>query len=194
MRGCRPFSDEEIGRVMDRFQGRHALRDRAFFVLGLKTGLRCRELLGLRIGDVWRGRILDRVEVPRRVTKGKRAGFSLPIHPAARAAVGRYIQARCSKLPPEAPLFWSAKGTQKGLRALDRSSAWRRLKKAFRAAGVEGNTGTHSLRKTFCSKVYHALQNDLIATQAAMHHRSITSTIRYLSFDAAAVEMAILAA
>jgi integrase len=68
------------------------------------------------------------------------------------------------------------------------------LKKAFRAAGVEGNTGTHSLRKTFCNKVYRALRNDLIATQAAMHHRSISSTIRYLSFDAAEVESAILAA
>src|SRR3954463_5730750 len=141
MRGCRPFSDNEILRVMDRFQGRHALRDRAFFVLGLKTGLRCRELLGLRIGDVWRGRVLDRVEVPRRVTKGKRAGFSLPLHPAARVALGCYITERCSTLPPQAPLFWSAKRTKNGLRALDRSGAWRRLKKAFRDAGVEGNTG-----------------------------------------------------
>jgi integrase len=194
MRGCRPFSDEEILRVIDRFQGRHALRDRAFFVLGLKTGLRCRELLGLRIADVWQGGVLERVQVSRRITKGKRAGFSLPLHPAAQAALGRYIRARCSKLPPQAPLFLSAKGTKTGPRALDRSGAWRRLKKAFRAAGVEGNTGTHSLRKTFCNKVYRALQNDLIATAAAMHHRSITSTIRYLSFDAAAVETAILAA
>jgi integrase len=194
MRGCRPLSANEILQVMNSFQGRHALRDRAFFVLGLKTGLRCRELLGLRIGDVWRGRVLDRVEVPRRVTKGKRAGFSLPLHTAAQLALDCYIRARCSTLPSHAPLFWSAKRSQLGLRALDRSGAWRRLKKAFRDAGVEGNTGTHSLRKTFCNKVYRALRNDLIATQAAMHHRSITSTIRYLSFNAAEVERAILSA
>lgn len=194
MRGCRPLSDEEIVRIITAFAGRHAARDRAFFILGLKTGLRCRELLGLRVSDVWGGAILDRVEVPRRITKGKRAGFSLPIHPAAQAALTSYLLADGAKVSVGAPLFRSAKTSNGGSRALDRSTAWRRLKEAFRAAGVEGNTGTHSLRKTFCNKVYRALGNDLIATQAAMHHRSITSTIRYLSFDAAEVETAILAA
>jgi integrase len=194
MRGCRPLSDEEIVRVITAFGGRHAARDRAFFILGLKTGLRCRELLGLRVSDVWGAGILDRVEVPRRITKGKRAGFSLPIHPAAQAALTAYLLADRANVSASSPLFRSAKTSNGGSRALDRSGAWRRLKKAFRGAGVEGNTGTHSLRKTFCNRVYRALGNDLIATQAAMHHRSITSTIRYLSFDAVEVEKAILAA
>jgi integrase len=68
------------------------------------------------------------------------------------------------------------------------------VKGAFRSAHVHGNTGTHSLRKTHCGKIYKALGHDLIATQAAMHHRSIASTIRYVSFDARQVEAAILAA
>jgi len=50
------------------------------------------------------------------------------------------------------------------------------------------------MRKTFCQNVYRALDNDLIATQAAMHHASITSTIRYLTFDGERVDAAILAA
>jgi len=195
MRGCRPLTDDEIARVTHQFRGRHAQRDRAFFVLGLKTGLRCSELLGLRICDVWRGRILDRVEVRRQITKGRRAGFSLPLHPVAAAALREYIGTPDPNVSPSAPLFRSAKKTRSGTaRPLDRSSAWRRLKSAFRSAGVEGHVATHSLRKSFCAKVYRALGNDLIATQQALHHRSISSTVRYLSFNAAEVEAAILAA
>ena len=195
MRGCRPFTDAEIARVLHQFRGRHGRRDRAFFVLGLKTGLRCRELLGLRLSDVWRGRVLDRIAIRREITKGKRCGASLPLHPGAVAVLEDYIGADCGGQPHGAPLFRSAKRTREGAaRALDRSSAWRRLKAAYRAAGVYGNTGTHSLRKTYCQKVYRALGHDLIATGAAMRHSNVSSTIRYLSFDESQVEAAILAA
>jgi len=75
---------------------------------------------------------------------------------------------------------------------LDRTSAWRILKSAYRAAGLRGKTGCHSTRKTYAQRVYSALGHDLIATQQAMHHSSITSTIQYLSFDEEKVESAIL--
>ncbi len=195
MRGCRPLTDEEIARVSDRFGGRHARRDRAFFLVGLKTGLRCQELLGLRVGDLWQGQVLERVQVRRAITKGKRSGFSLPLHQAAAGALKDYLGQGGASLPSSAPLFRSAKRGPGGRdRPLDRSSAWRRLKAAYRAAGVHGNTGVHSLRKTYAQKVYRALDHDLIATGVALRHSQIGSTIRYLSFDAAAVEAAILAA
>ena len=194
MRGCRPFTEHEVVRVIRGFGGRFAKRDRTLFLLGLKTGLRCRELLGLRVGDVWNGKVLNRIHVRRSATKGKRAGFSLPLHPVARSAVTDFIEAQSLVAKPNLPLFPSAKRKDGEVCSLDRSSAWRILKRAYRAAGVHGNTGCHSMRKTFCQNIYRALGNDLIATQAAMHHASITSTIRYLSFDNARVEAAILAA
>lgn len=195
MRGCRPLTDEEISRVTHQFRGRHERRDRAFFILGLKTGLRCQELLGLRLGDVWRDRVLDRIEVRRAITKGKKSGASLPLHRAAVAALDDYIRHDCLNVATTAPLFRSAKRTAaRSPRPLDRSSAWRRMKAAYRRAGVYGNTGTHSLRKTYCRKIYDHLGCDLIATGAAMRHSSISSTIRYLSFDSRKIEAAILAA
>jgi len=196
MRGCRPLTDAEISRVTHAFEGRYARRNRAFFILGVKTGLRCHELLGLKLGDVWRGgRVLDRVYVRRAITKGQRTGFALPLHPLAASTLRSYIKKDCRSRLAGAPLFCSAKsGLDGDLRPLDRSSAWRILKGVFRRAGAEGNTGCHSMRKTFCKKVYHALGNDLVATQVAMHHRAITSTLRYLSFDSGRVEAAILAA
>jgi integrase len=194
MRGCRPLTVIEISEITRAFHGRHAKRNRAFFVLGLKTGLRCRELLGLKVKDVWNGKLLARVYVRRGITKGKRMGFSLPLHPLARRALKHYLANPQIPLGVTVALFPSAKCKSGTPRPLNRSSAWRILKCAYQKAGIEGNTGCHSMRKTFCQNVYRALGNDLIATQAAMHHASITSTIRYLSFDNRQVEAAILAA
>jgi integrase len=194
MRGCRPLTDREVVKVTQIFRGRYARRDRAFFVLGLKTGLRCCELLGLRLGDVWDGRVFDHIYIRRSITKGKRMGFALPMHPVAASALRHFIEADCRDIQRGTPLFCSGKKGGGVFRPLDRSSAWRILKRAYQHAGLQGNTGCHSMRKTFCQNIYRALGNDLIATQAAMHHASITSTIRYLTFDNARVEAAILAA
>lgn len=194
MRGCRPLTDEEIARVMQQFRGRHGRRDSAFFLLGLKTGLRCKELIGLRVGDVWNGAVLGRVNVRRQTVKGRRSGFSIPLHHTAASALKDYLTSGRRGAALDAPLFLSAKHCGGRPRPLDRSAAYRRLKCALRQAGVHGYTGVHSLRKTYCEKIYRRLGNDLIATQAAMHHSSITSTIRYLSFDQQQIEAAILAA
>jgi integrase len=194
MRGCRPLTGREIVKVTHAFHGRHSKRDRAFFVLGLKTGLRCRELLGLRLGDVWDGKVLKRIYVRRSITKGKRTGFAIPLHPVAAKVLDDFVRSEFAKASPDMPLFFSGQKQSGKTRSLDRSSAWRILKRAYRRAGLQGNTGCHSMRKTFCQNVYRVLNNDLIATQAAMHHSSITSTIRYLTFDNNRVEAAILAA
>lgn len=195
MRGCRPLTDEEVVLVTDHLRGRHGARNRVFFILGLKSGLRCRELLGLRIQDVWDEGILERIQVRRSTTKGKQCGFSLPLHPIAAASLELYIKDHCASLRLSSPLFRSAKcdPVTGGFRALNRSTAWRILKQAYQKAGLKGNTGCHSMRKTYCQKIYQALGCDLIATQAAMHHTTITSTIRYLSFDNGKVDAAILA-
>jgi Phage integrase family len=72
MKGCRALTDDEVARVIQAFRGTYAARDRALFVLGIKTGFRIAELLSLRMGDVWQhGQFLDRVAVLRRYMKGQ---------------------------------------------------------------------------------------------------------------------------
>ncbi len=188
------MTEQEVVLVTNCLCGRHGDRNRAFFILGLKSGLRCRELLGLRIQDVWDEGILERIQVRRSTTKGKRYGFSLPMHPLAAASLELYIKNHCANIPVSSPLFRSTKRDPLTgqFRALNRSTVWRLLKAAYRTAGLKGNTGCHSMRKTYCQKVYLALDCDLIATQAAMHHTTITSTLRYLSFDSGKVDAAIL--
>jgi integrase len=53
MKGCWALTDDEVARVSQAFRGTHAARDRALFLLGVKTGYRISELRSLRVGDVW---------------------------------------------------------------------------------------------------------------------------------------------
>ncbi len=179
MKGCKPLTDAELAAV--EFRGKFATRDRALFVLGVKTGLRISELLSLRVGDV-----AERVSVARRNTKGRREGRSVALHAAARAAVDTWVEE--ASLVAEEPLFKSREGG-----AITRNAAYKILKGAFSRAGVTGRTGTHSLRKTFAAKMYAALDRDLVKVKAALGHRDINSTVSYLSFEASEVDAAILA-
>ena len=66
MKGCRPLTDEEIDLVLASFFGKYESRDRALFLLGLKSGFRISEILSLKVKDVCRnGRMVDRVTVAR---------------------------------------------------------------------------------------------------------------------------------
>jgi integrase len=88
MKGCRALTADEVARVSQAFRGTYAERDRALFILGIKTGFRISELLSLRVGDVWQhGRFVDYVAVQRRYMKGKIQGRSVIVHPDTKAAL-----------------------------------------------------------------------------------------------------------
>ena len=53
MKGTRPLDNDEIRLVSTCFDGIFATRNRGLFMLGVSTGGRISELLGLQIGDVW---------------------------------------------------------------------------------------------------------------------------------------------
>ncbi len=48
------------------------------------------------------------------------------------------------------------------------------------------------MRKTFARRVHEKLGKDLVKTQKAMGHRSINSTVSYLSFNEEEIDDAIL--
>ena len=196
MKGCRPLDEAEIIAVLAKFHGPVASRDRALFLLGLRSGFRISELLSLRLGDVFiGGQITDRVSVRRSAMKKHLEGRTVPLHNEAKEALRTWIMAYLGRLPgamPGLPLFPRRPG---GIKAITRAGAWYQLKQAFHRAGLFGpGLATHSMRKTFAARVYQRLGKDLIKTQQAMGHRSINSTARYLSFADAEIDKAILAA
>lgn len=189
MTGCRPFTDAEIVLVSGSFAGRHAARDRALFVLGVKTGFRISELLSLRVRDIWQdGEVARYVTVERRNVKGKAVGRTLPLHETARQAIEAWMCAAKS-LRNHDYLFRSGKGANS---AISRQQAHKVIIDACKANGLSGKVATHSMRKTFATKVHKALGNDVFKTQRALGHRSIQSTLSYLEIDQDEINAAIL--
>ena len=92
MKGCRPLTDEEVDLLQQSFGGVYAERDKALFLLGVKSGFRISELLSLRVGEVSQhGRLVDRVTVQRRHMKKQREGRTVLLHPEAKAALATWL-------------------------------------------------------------------------------------------------------
>jgi integrase len=200
MKGSRPLSDEEVAQVAKSFSGVYAKRNKALFVVGVRTGFRVSELLSLRMGDVQQhGKVLPAITVQRRHMKGGKAGKTssrtVPLHPEAKAALSVWLEQLQTRsrgtLSPDTYVFKSRTGDN---RPISRIQAWRLLQEAFEANELPGKLGTHAMRKTFANRMYEKLNHDLVKTQRALGHVNINSTVQYLSFREEEIDAAILAA
>ena len=194
MKGCRALTKTEIRKTVRAFAGKYRLRDRALFLLGLHTGFRITELLSLRVCDVVAdGRMLDRVVVRRANVKGKVEGRSVVFHPTAQRAVLVWLRElqRLGYLTKDTFLFQSR---ARGNRPITGARAWSAYMAAFQRAGVAGQLGTHSTRKTFAKHVYETTGRDFFRTQQALGHKDPKSTTAYLTVDQDEIDRAILAA
>lgn len=188
MKGCRPLTSDEVNSVLEALDGTSLPpRNRALFLLGLRSGFRISELLSLRVRDVFQnGHFVDRVTVTRSFMKGKKEGRTVILHPEAKSALEACIDVGRD---PDRFVFQSRQGEN---RALNRRTAWTLLKKAYAKCGLTGKLGTHSMRKTFAKRVHDKVGRDLIKTQKALGHKSVNSTVSYLSFDETEIDDAIL--
>ena len=193
MKGCRPLTEAQVELVQRGFGGAYAARDKALFLLGVKSGFRISELLSLRVGDVSQhGRLVGRVTVPRRHMKNQREGRTVRLHREAKAALETWLLTprRLPSITTQSDVFRSRKGENRSISAVQ---AWRILHEAVTANELTGKVGTHAMRKAFANRVYHQLNHDLVKTQRAMGHKSINSTVAYLSLVEDEIDQAILA-
>lgn len=193
MKGCRPLSDFEVEEVLASFGGRYARRDRALFLLGVKTGFRISELLSLTVGDVFQhGRMVERVSVSRRHMKKKTEGRTVPLNAQAAEAVRLWVEQMRGQggVTPKTVLFRSRKGDNK---PISRVTAYKILRVVFEDNEFSGKLGTHSMRKSFANVVHERLGRDISKTKKALGHKNINSTDSYLSFLQEEIDEAILA-
>jgi site-specific recombinase XerD len=195
MAGCRSLNDQEVAAVQAVLK---TPRDRALFVLGLKSGLRIGSLLGLQVRDVFQGgKILPRVKVQRVLMKGKVKSFEIVLHPMAAAALLELVES-LGALDPAAdqtrPLFESRNGIAQPLSYF---GARKILKDAYEAAGLVGQRGslaTHCMRKSFAKKVHAASGNDCNKVRLALGHSDMRNVTRYLEVTSSEVDAVVLAA
>jgi integrase len=183
MKGCRPFTAGEVQLIQHSFGGRYAARDRALFLLGVKSGFRISELLSLRVGQVLQyGRLVERITVERRHMKRQREGRTVLLHAEAKAALAGWLMQLQSggAVDRHTFVFRSQKGAN---RPISRRQALAVLRDAVVTNGLTGKLGTHAMRKTFAQNIYRELGYSLAKTQRALGHQHVNSTIAYLNVD-----------
>ena len=81
-------------------------------------------------------------------------------------------------IEPDNPCFPSRNGGT----AISRKAADDALNNAFRLAGLNGNLGTHSLRKSFAQRLYDQC-GDIFAVKEMLGHQSTETTQKYLGVN-----------
>lgn len=151
-----------------------AVRDnryRLVFSLLYATGMRLGEAIALRVGDIDRDQPLIRIE---RQKGGDSRHVLLP--PTLREALRRYWLS----YRPSATFFERRPLTD--TRPLHPGSLQEAFRSARDACSLGENTTVHSLRHSFATHTLRA-GVDVVTVQRLMGHRSLFSTMRYLTPD-----------
>lgn len=154
------------------------VRDRALLEVLYACGARISEALGLRTTDLEPG-----LRVLRLTGKGDKTRL-VPCGERARAALTAWIDGPRAGLPGALrrdEVFLSRTGAP-----LDRSNAWRRVKRAALRAGLARRVTPHTLRHSFAT---HLIEGgaDVRAVQEMLGHASVRTTEVYTHLDRATV-------
>ena len=179
MKGARALTPLEIQAVCAAFDGKYEIRNRTLFLICANLGARITESLNLNVGDVFKdGEIVDILYFRREAVKGKNEGVALTLPGGAKNALSAFLSWKSEQgesFKKKAPLFVSRQGSR-----LTRQQAHNVFKKAYQKVGLRGHVTTHSPRKTYAKLVYDNSNNDLVLTQRALRHTSISATLYYL--------------
>jgi integrase/recombinase XerC len=149
-----------------------AARDAAVLTLLYGCGLRISEALGLT------GAAHPLPEVLRITGKGNKTRI-VPVLPAARAAVARYVALAPFELTPTEPLFRGARGGALNPRLIAKA-----MEQARHRLGLPATATPHAMRHSFATHLLSA-GGDLRAIQELLGHASLSTTQAYTAVDAA---------
>ena len=156
-------------------------RDYALFMLGVCTGRRISDLLGLAVGDMVSGKG-KRLQIVKRLRlkEGKTGKMiDVVLSESAKSALREYLKTR-KPLRMEDPLFPSRnKSREGGKRPVSRRQICRVIKGAAVACGIESNTGTHTMRKTF-GYLMHKEGKHIADIMKLLNHASEETTLAYI--------------
>jgi integrase len=170
---------EDVERIKALLKGRP--RDLLLFVMGINNGLRIGDLLGLRVGQVRHLKAGDFVTI----TEGKTGkqnvlAVNKPVHRALKGYLNN------AKLADYDYLFCSTKATTTR-KPISVQRAHMLVKDWTRKAGLKGNYGTHTLRKTFgyIQRTQFGVGFEVLAKR--FNHSSPAFTMRYVGVGDAEV-------
>lgn len=174
---------------------KYGKRNLVIFLFGTNTGLRCGDILQLRMRDIVspEGSIYNKILLLEEKTGKRRTLF---INDTLREALSEYVQ-DFKRIDPDAPLFPSRKTGERreesvkdNTDCLSVKSYWRILKEAGETLRL-AHIGTHTMRKTFGYAVYAQYAGKLVqgkysaidVVQKVFNHSSSNVTMRYIGLD-----------
>ena len=169
-----PLKPKEIWAIRMRLQLNSRKRELALFNLALDSKLRACDLTKIKVKDVFQGdRVLSRATILQQKTQQP---VQFEITTQARTAIFEWLRGR--ELTPEDHLFPSRRSSHLSTRQYARIvDHW------VEEIGLDSRTyGTHSLRRTKATLIYHRTKN-IRAIQLLLGHTKLESTVRYLGID-----------
>jgi integrase len=169
-----PLKQKEIWAIRNQLQINGEKRDLALFDLALDSKLRACDLLTIRVNDVFQGdRVVKRATILQQKT---RQPVKFEVTSQTRTTIQDWV--RATQLQSDDYLFPSRRSAHLSVRQYARI-----VNRWVESAGLNARLyGTHSLRRTKPSVIYHRTKN-LRAVQLLLGHTKLENTVRYLGIE-----------
>lgn len=154
-------------RKLEKFLAQKSSRDLLLLTIGTNSGLRISDIVALKVGDV---RNKTHIQIVEKKTKKFK---KFPINSKLKPMIKNFTKGKRA----DEPLFQSRFHNQ-----MDRFTAYRIIKGACLAIGVEEKVGTHTMRKTFGYHHYKKFK-DIAILQKIFNHSSPHITLRYIGIE-----------
>ncbi len=179
MSKTQPIKDlEKIEQLKQYYLNKSSVRDYVLVTLGFNTALRISDILKLTWKDVFdfnEKSFRKHLYLIEEKTKKKTI---IALNKVVVASLEKF-RIILNNVEPDTYIIKSRQGTN---RPIDRTQAFRIIRKGAKSIGIEGNISCHSMRKTFG---YWAWKNGYqpAIIMSIFNHSSIEITKRYLSID-----------
>jgi site-specific recombinase XerD len=173
MSDLRIFNSDQIKNLINNTS---SIRDRAFLMIGFNTGLRIKELLNLKLGDIVMEDNNSFI-----IIKSKNIERNIKLNSDAIKAIQQIVEWLKSKglTDKSTPLFLSQKKTVNNeYKAISRQQA-HDLLKLLLAKIEEFNISVGVMRRTFGFNILRQTKS-FKKTQIALNHKSLVNTVKYL--------------
>jgi len=170
-----PIRNKTLISKMIKYLEKKNSRDALLFRIGINTILRISDIITLKYSELFDsdGHIKTYLNLHEQKTgKYKR----IKLNSLIQEEIKKY--ATNKELSDDDYLFHSMKNKSKHI---DRTNAWRVLKKGANAVGIE-NFGTHSMRKTLAYFIYKST-NNISLVMKMLNHQNPAVTLRYIGID-----------
>lgn len=155
-------------------------RDLCLFTLGINTAYRANELVSIKVGQVDYLGVQGRLDLKQ--TKNKKYRPTT-LNATVIQAIQNWLAVHPDK-HPEAPLFISRKTKQ----ALSAVTVTNMVKIWCSNAGLRGNFGSHSMRKTWGYHQRKTFHKPVVLLTQAYGHSSEAQTLEYLCIQQEEIE------